>query len=212
MSEFTSFPKIPRLRREVIVTEKIDGTNASIWLSDVTGERSPLFTIPAEHVIATLATENGTFDVAAGSRKRFIKPGDDNFGFAKWVHDNVDALLALGEGVHHGEWWGVGIQRGYGLSERRFSLFNTHRWTDAFHLDNEARGKTLVPDCCHVVPVVAAGTMDSAPYLGMKCLRNSGSLAAPGYDNPEGVVIYHTAANQMFKMTFEMDDTGKEQG
>jgi len=30
--EFTEFPKIARLSREVIVTEKIDGTNGCIYI------------------------------------------------------------------------------------------------------------------------------------------------------------------------------------
>ena len=36
-----------------------------------------------------------------------------------------------------------------------------------------------------------------------------GSLAAPGFMKPEGVVIYHTAANIMFKKTFKNDEKGK---
>lgn len=45
MSEFEGFEKIPRLNREMIVTEKIDGTNASVLVPDddgplLTGNRS----------------------------------------------------------------------------------------------------------------------------------------------------------------------------
>ena len=49
MEEFTGFGKIPRYSREVLVTEKIDGTNAQIYI-----------------------TEDGQFLV--GSRKRWITP------------------------------------------------------------------------------------------------------------------------------------------
>jgi hypothetical protein len=78
------------------------------------------------------------------SRSRWITPDDDNFGFAAWVEANRDELLTLGPGRHFGEWWGSGIQRGYGLpkGEKRFSLFNVSRW-------GESR-----PACCHVVPVL----------------------------------------------------------
>ena len=103
--EFRPFPKIPRLSREIIITEKIDGTNASITI-----------------------TEDGQF--LTGSRNRWITPEDDNFGFSAWAHANKDVLMGLGVGTHFGEWWGHGIQRGYGLPKgrRRFSLFNVGRW------------------------------------------------------------------------------------
>ena len=107
MSEFQEFPKMARLSREVIITEKIDGTNAQVFIS-----------------------EDGL--IIAGSRTRWITPQDDNFGFAKWVEENKDELLKLGVGRHFGEWWGSGIQRGYDLpkGEKRFSLFNVSRWSD----------------------------------------------------------------------------------
>ena len=34
MIEFKEFPKIARLNREVIVTEKIDGTNAAVIVTE----------------------------------------------------------------------------------------------------------------------------------------------------------------------------------
>jgi hypothetical protein len=47
--EFTEFPKMARLSRDVIITEKIDGTNAQVfispgwcsWYDDNTGEDDP---------------------------------------------------------------------------------------------------------------------------------------------------------------------------
>ncbi len=101
---FEGFPKMPRLMREVVVTEKIDGTNACVAIS-----------------------EDGSFQV--GSRRRWITPEKDNHGFAAWAHAHRDELMQLGPGRHFGEWWGRQIQRGYGLDERRFSLFNVARWT-----------------------------------------------------------------------------------
>ena len=106
----------------------------------------------------------------------------------------------LGPGRHFGEWWGSGIQRGYGLpkGEKRFSLFNVKRWT-------ENR-----PQCCYVVPVLYQGDFDTGVNLDtMKTLAYGGSLAAPGFMKPEGVVIYHTAGNVLFKKTFEKDEKGK---
>ena len=40
-------------------------------------------------------------------------------------------------------------------------------------------------------------------------LRITGSIAAPGFRNPEGVVIYHTAGNVLFKKTLDKDDQPK---
>jgi hypothetical protein len=40
----------------------------------------------------------------------------------------------------------------------------------------------------------------------MATMKEQGSRAAPGFANPEGVVIYHEAARIMFKKTFEKDE------
>ena len=105
---FVPFPKIYRLRRTIIITEKIDGTNAQIFIED-DGE--------------TMHT---------GSRTRWITPGKstDNYGFAAWAQENREDLLRLGPGHHFGEWWGQGIQRKYNMQSKVFSLFNVDRWYD----------------------------------------------------------------------------------
>ena len=177
MSEFQEFPKMARLSREVIITEKIDGTNTQVFISD-----------------------DGS--IIVGSRKRWITPQDDNFGFAKWVEENKDELLKLGVGRHFGEWWGSGIQRGYDLpkGEKRFSLFNVSRWSD----------DSLRPKCCHVVPVLYQGLFDTVKVD--ECLGNlklNGSMASPGFMRPEGVVVFHIAGNIGFKKTIEKDEVPK---
>ncbi len=172
MSEiFEPFQKIARLLRDCVVTEKLDGTNASIAIAD-----------------------DGT--MRFGSRTRWITPEDDNFGFARWAHDHAAELSALGPGHHFGEWWGSGIQRKYGIGEKRFSLFNTSRWN----------AETPPPACCHVVPVLHAGPFDTIIIIDvMARLAMGGSVAAPGFDKPEGVVVYHMHAGQYFKATFDGD-------
>jgi hypothetical protein len=40
-------------------------------------------------------------------------------------------------------------------------------------------------------------------------LKEYGSRVAPGFMNPEGIVIYHTAGNYYFKKTIENDEKGK---
>lgn len=221
---FTPFPKIPRLSREVIVTEKIDGTNASIWIDDIGDDLTPEHR--AQCVFADHAADGRPYWVWAASRSRFITPGKatDNFGFAGWVQDNAEELVKLGPGVHHGEWWGGKIQRGYGLSEKRFSLFNTDRWSDQNAIAENIPGDAPVgnpdtewaPECCRVVPILWRGPFDAVDYKGgtgvgeaLAVLRNFGSVAAVGFMNPEGVVIYHTGGGAMFKKTFEGDEEGK---
>lgn len=174
--EFEPFPKISRLARYCVVTEKIDGTNAQIYITD-----------------------NG--ELFAGSRTRWITPEADNFGFANWAYHNRAELLKLGPGRHFGEWWGVGIQRNYGLSERRFSLFNAGRWNAP---------DAVLPVCVSVVPVLYTGIFsDVAVENAIEELREDGSRAAPGFAKPEGVVVYHAASRQLYKRTLDNDGEPK---
>jgi hypothetical protein len=139
-----------------------------------------------------------------GSRKREITPDDDNYGFATWAYDNQDKLFnILGEGRHYGEWWGQGIQRRYGMDKKVFSLFNSGRWTES---------DLASVDQLSVVPVLYNGEFTTdAVSSAMETLRPS-SLAAPGWDKPEGVVVFHSQIKQMFKVTYEHDDSGKPSG
>lgn len=172
---FEEFPKIARLNRECIVTEKIDGTNGQIIIG-----------------------EDG--DIQAASRSCLIYPDRDNFGFAAWVRDNKEELLKLGPGRHFGEWWGAGIQRRYGLSEKRFSLFNASRWND----------DAVRPKCCHVAPVLAREMFATTVFRHcLDNLRINGSMAAPGFMKPEGIVVFHLAGNVGFKVTLEKDEEWK---
>lgn len=202
---FEKFPKIPRLCKECVVTEKIDGTNAQIFITEILSEEEADTHESNSKCIAIVdASNNGDSPHAiyAGSRKRLITPDDDNFGFAAWVRHNAVSLVELGPGRHFGEWWGKGIQRGYGLDEKRFSLFNVGRWT----ADVDDPDKELVPYCCHVVPILAVGDFSTVmAEAQLERLREDGSVAASGYMNPEGIVLYHTAAQQLFKYTLDGD-------
>lgn len=195
-TEFKSFPKMARLSRRVIVTEKIDGTNAQVFIG-----------------------EDGEF--AVGSRTRWITPKADNFGFAAWAYAHREELLTLGPGRHFGEWWGHGIQRNYGLpnGDRRFSLFNVQRWclhgrtpkvipSGDPHI---VKMQGILPPCCGLVPVLDQWEWfdgcDFSKPLAM--LRLNGSYAAPGFMNAEGIIAWHVAANVGFKKTLENDDEPK---
>ena len=197
-TEFQEFPKIARLSRECIITEKLDGTNAQVCITD-----------------------DGQIHV--GSRTRWITPEQDNYGFARWCQEHRDELLTLGPGRHFGEWWGGGIQRGYGLAkdDKRLSLFNVSRWC--------LRGETpqrmasadprvvkyqdVLPLCVGLVPVMYRGMFDTDQCrLALNHLIANGSCAAPGYMNPEGIVCFHVAANIGLKKTIKGDDAPKSLG
>ena len=193
--EFTEFPKISRLSRECIITEKIDGTNGQVFI-----------------------TESG--EMFVGSRSRWITPQQDNYGFAKWCHEHKEELLKLGPGHHFGEWWGNGCQRGYNLpkGEKRWSLFNVERW--CLHGETPQRipkadpriekYQDVLPPCCGLVPILYRGIFTTdACEQAIHVLRTQGSKAVPGFMNPEGIVCFHTASNSAFKKTLEKDEAPK---
>jgi RNA ligase len=218
MIEFKAWPKTPRLNRVMIVTEKIDGTNAAVIVESIAAGYG--HTRPAEGALVDSAlTETGApywttvgdnlpgivtgeFVVAAQSRKRLISPGkqSDNAGFARWVRDNAERLAELlGEGYHYGEWWGKGVQTGYGQDGKRFSLFNVKRYAGV--ADPEIGLDT--------VPILYEGPFDTAMVKEIVGnLRYFGSRAAPG-QKAEGVVVFHEASGSVFKATCEKDEQWK---
>lgn len=217
---FERFPSLTRFSQGWSISEKIDGTNAQIYIADIyhvpykDGEEPDKY---------SLGTIDDRLHLFAGSRTRIITPDTDNHGFARWARDNAEMLIrTLGEGRHFGEWWGQGIQRGYGLQEKRFSLFNTLRW----------KQKEL-PEGLYVVPLV-----EFTPFIGegvftgdarffnkvdneylsnpgfyaekaLEVLQEQGSVASPGFMDPEGIVMFHRASGVAFKKTFDYDEYGK---
>lgn len=191
--EFKEFPKIARLLREAIISEKLDGTNATIYIA-----------------------EDGT--MLFGSRNRWITPQDDNHGFAKWAEGNKTDLLKLGTGWHRGEWWGRGIQRNYGLKEKRFSLFNVVRWCLYGHVPQRIKTEDpriekfqdVLPECCGLVPVLHKGLFSTDVCAqAIDWLKENGSKAVPGFRFPEGIVVYHTGNGISFKQTVMKDEAPK---
>lgn len=174
LQEFTPFQKIPRWSsQDVVITEKIDGTNAQVYINEE------------------------CTDFQCGSRTRWITEGADNHGFAKWCSENRDAVLSLGKGQHFGEWYGSGIQRNYWLKDKRFALFNTLRWA------GEEQQERLAKTPITTVPVLYRGPFsDKAIDDCMEDLKVNGSRAAPGFMAPEGVVIYIPGSRSLFKYTF----------
>lgn len=205
--EFKAWPKTPRLFRDMIITEKIDGTNAAVQILHISDlphwiiDPPVLFDGDARYITTIVDNEH---ILVAQSRKRIITPEYDNFGFARWVQENATGLVeVLGKGTHFGEWWGNGIQRGYGLpnGDKRFSLFNV-----STHADKDL---SVVPGL-DIVPVLCRYTFDTyVVEIVKENLRNNGSVAAPGFMKPEGVVVFHTASGKVYKSLLENDQNPK---
>lgn len=197
-SSFQGFGKISRLlSMPMLITEKIDGTNAQVYIDYVSKITHEDF----GYILSDIQSiHEDPLCIIAGSRNRYITPASDNYGFARWVQANAQEFLKLGPGRHFGEWWGQGLNKNYGLKEKRFSLFNTGRWSNP-----ETR-----PACCLTVPVLHYGQFSQNDIEQIKCkLKETGSIAAPGFMDPEGIVVFLPKANVLFKSTFEGDDLPK---
>lgn len=186
---FVKWPSIQRLSSEVcFLTEKIDGTSGVVYVP-----------------------ESATEPLLAGSRERWLTNEDgtppekakDNFGFGRWAHENAEALRRLGPGTHYGEWHGNGIQRGYGLPDKRFALFAYWR-TDLAELNIPRVTK---------VPVLYEGEPTFDVFeSAINNLRAYGSVLYPGFMKPEGIVItFKNMREAKFKKLCEKDKLHKYQ-
>lgn len=166
--EFKAWPKIPRaVFGDVIITEKMDGTNACVII------------------------EKGKI-VGTQSRKRLITPEDDNYDFSRFVHDNEDLFLQLGDGRHFGEWVGLGIQKNpHAFPEKRFYLFNSLRWGE----------HNPPPEGLYVVPILYRGAY-SLEVIDKIMTHLKTTSENDGY-KAEGCVVFFPALNAMEKHTFE---------
>lgn len=191
--DFISWTSTPRFHKYLTITEKIDGTNTCIRILDGV--------------------------VTAQSRKRLITPGDDNYGFAKWVYENAGALTdVLGYGVHFGEWFGEGIQKNpLGVEGKRFAHFSPWKF------QGEARERVENSGLVEFVPVLHEGQADWATIPGiMDDLLWNGTkvkgarMVSQGFghddDNmapPEGIIVWHKESQQKYKILCQNDSIHK---
>ena len=195
---FVKYGKTPRLYRDVTITEKLDGTNSQlVFMNAPYGERHP------DYVSSFLDEDGVPVFLYCGSRNRLITPGNgtDNYGFAGWAQENaLDLFEALGVGRHYGEWYGLGIARGYDLPEKRWALFNPHRYA----------GINLPPRV-ETVPLVMQRNFGAIDFQSVLAdLQASGSLASPGFMNPEGVIVRHSASKAIYKLLIGDDGTNNK--
>ena len=210
MEEFKEFWKIARYSRECVVTEKLDGKNGVVLIVESEWQADP-----------DALVNSGGLALYAGSRTRWVTESDDNYGFARWAKSHAEELLTgLGVGRHYGEWWGNGIQRGYGLEngDKRWSLFNVSRWclagsTPALLPSQDPRVvkvQSVLPACVGLVPVLWSGMFDALDANAVLAnLERFGSAAVPRYMKPEGIVVYHKAGNVCFTKTLVKDEEPK---
>jgi hypothetical protein len=175
--KFESFPDIKKLGKAALyITQKIHGSNAQIFV---------------------FQQEDGSLDLAVGSRTRWIAPGNDNYGFAEMVYANKQEFIdKLGPGRHYGEWAGPGINSGEGLAQKTFVLFDHWKWPPE---------RTLPPNTV-IVPVLYQGAFDLGKVKEcMDDLKKNGSKLVPGFMRPEGVVI--NVMGQRSKVVFDAEET-----
>lgn len=222
MVEFVKWDSTARLFRDIIITEKLDGTNACVIIERIdeadllVGEM--LEPLPPNRALRVFNDAGLSYAVYAQSRNRLITPSSDNAGFAKWVERNYQQLFyVLGEGRHYGEWWGQGIGRKYDMDRKVFSVFNTAGWYSENMGTPETREvrahKSGIDINC--VPVLAELTFNESAIREVAYgLKVNGSVAteeytSEAYPNPEGICIYHKAADTIFKYTFDSNDKHK---
>lgn len=203
--EFQAWPKTPRLFREIVITEKVNGTNSAVIIREIHEEDKP-----SDLRLAAIHRDGRYYEVAAQSRNRLIFPGKttDNYGFAAFIQHNAEALFdLLGAGRHYGEWWGDGIQGQKTISNMRgFALFNTdkhggmHEWLKA----PDGRDVLVEP----VWEIYRGPFSEERIQRELDELKKNGSYMNPTFE-AEGICVFHTQSRQVYKYTIEGDDAGK---
>ena len=191
MSSLNAYPKYPKTHRleniNCIISEKVDGTNGLI------------------HGIYDSKTES--FKVKFGSRTRYLNPevkDGDNFGFASFYLPYKKLFKKLFNSLReehsdlcdikiYGEWFGKGIQRGYGLENKYFMPFNKYY---AAFLQQGSIPNIIEPYIFCECKYNIQESLDA-----MSLLRANGSYLIPGYDNPEGIIINFRDLDIRFKET-----------
>jgi hypothetical protein len=191
-------------KERATVTEKIDGSNSCIRIRPY----DPVNMDDSQALPGVYSIGEDLYSIWAQSRSRFLQPTkqSDNFGFARWVSENAEELVKiLGPGDHYGEWWGSGIQRGYGLKEKRFSLFNAPRWYEVLH---PTEALSTVPNL-YIVPTLFAGSFYDLDLPALRDdLTKHGSKAMLGW-KAEGMVVYLRELNASYKVLLEGDTIHK---
>lgn len=226
MGQFRKWSSTPRWHKGLRVYEKIDGTNGCVIVQRV--GLTDLGMVPKDAVAVLDDSQEFGYWVRAQSRSRIITPGNDNFGFAKWVHDNSWALAhVLDQGYHYGEWFGEGIQKNpLGIEGRRFYLFHAWYWArpeNALKLSQSGvTGLGHVPvlhdpdthgeATWETIPAI----MDDLAWYGTKVEGAVGVVSGYAHEpdtmaRPEGIIVWHKDTQQKYKILLDNDSVHKNQ-
>ena len=201
-ASYPSFSSIERLENiYCVISEKIDGTNGLIEIQNKANN-----------------SNTGSMIVKFGSRNRYISFSDDNAGFANFFRHYEKKFKNMAKEIIassynedsqtdeiptenyplriYGEWFGKGIQRGYGLDDKYFMPFSSFY---AEHMIKAGIPNIMMPNIMYTGKF-SLEVVDNC----MNCLT-SGSFhnLITNYDNPEGIVIYFPKYNFRLKQTFE---------
>lgn len=196
--EFKAFPDIKKLSSaQFSITQKIHGTNAHVLIIPLPDNVEETEDWMRNGNYNSIEVNGKHFAIFAGSRTRYIVPGDDNYGFAAFVYANKQEFIEkLGPGRHDGEWAGLGINSGEGLATKTFVLFDFWKYPP----------ERPLPPQCTVVPVLYAGKFDLAEVdKAMEDLKTNGSKLCPGFMRPEGVVVQINGVR--YKKVFDAEET-----
>lgn len=194
--EFKAFEKINRINKvEMQITQKIHGTNAQVFI--IEHEK-----VDPTNLGELIEVDGKYYELRCGSRTRWIYPGDDNYGFATFVHQHKEEFIRkLGVGQHFGEWAGLGINSGEGLDKKVFVLFDFWKYPP----------ERPLPPGCVVVPVLYQGPFDLGKIEEVMAeLKANGSRLCPGFMRPEGIVI--GTMGHRLKKVFEAEETQWKKG
>jgi hypothetical protein len=195
MVDFKAYPKTHRIGTEqYTITEKVDGTNGVVYVHKAK---------PADFRVG----KDRSY-VKAGSRSRWLEDDGskkwDNHGFGEWVMENERALIELPEGFHYGEWYGRGINRNYGLKDRRFMLFDYARY-DKLITNNNILGDLIETETV-LADVVTYDYLSIAIKLNSACLSVEGSVHVRGFSDPEGLIIRSKLRPAVYKYIIRKDE------
>lgn len=178
--DFKAYPKTQRLSNEIVtIAEKIDGTNG------------------------VLHVDHQSRTVLAGSRSKWlINDGSrswDNHGFGAWVKENEEKLLNLPEGLHYGEWYGKGINRNYGMKDRKLMLFNRSRYQNILEEGD-------FPTELELETVISLVSVSELPEEALRIkarVDKEGSYHVPGFMKTEGVIFRFQLSAKVYKEVWD---------
>ncbi len=197
LPEFHKYFKIPRIENETFtISEKIDGSNGLIYVHHAR------FDDVKKGVDRSY--------ILAGSRSKWlIDDGSktwDNHGFGSWVEENEEDLYSLDEGYHYGEWYGKGINRGYGLLDKRFMLFNYGRYAEKLRLADSGLLFNM-PTKVQVETVFHHNVKFEQLFQIIAEVRyhltHDGSKHVQGYIKPEGLIVRSELSGKLWKVIID---------